>query len=109
MIDKELLEMAAKAHGLKVDRFSECGHYIYTPSLGKWWSPLMDDGDALRLAVALGIIINPDKLEERSIAEWGDAEQRIRYWHGLNNIGAGAATRYAITAAAADIGKSNPA
>ena len=46
MSDRELLEAAAKAAGLTI-----------TPmmfELGKW-NPLEDDGDALRLAVNLGI------------------------------------------------------
>ncbi|HDR9501289.1 TPA: hypothetical protein QDC06_004585 [Burkholderia cepacia] len=44
MGDKELLELAAKAAGDLVDG-----------PIGPVWNPLNDDGDALRLAVSLGI------------------------------------------------------
>ena len=51
MTDTELLELAAKAAGIK-----------HNPSLSAacrgeriWWNPLTDDGDALRLAVKLKI------------------------------------------------------
>ena len=68
MNDRELLVAAAKAAGYAVigwdnalpdtpivtgDRFG-CGATV------KWvWMPLADDGDALRLAVSLGISITP--------------------------------------------------
>jgi len=54
--DKELLELAAKAIGLTL--------YVHKNSDKFWipvedgsipWNPLTDDGDALRLAVELGI------------------------------------------------------
>ncbi len=54
MNDRELLERAAKAAGFY--------SYNYENSLaenkwgsGKRWNPLTDDGDALRLAVKLGL------------------------------------------------------
>ena len=65
--DRELLELAAKAAGIKCD--SE-GPYVERPVMqsefgkGNWienirfnWNPLEDDGDALRLAVKLDMII----------------------------------------------------
>lgn len=50
---RELLAQAARASGLSIDRYSECGFYVYTNTLGKWWSPLMDDGDTQRMAIKL--------------------------------------------------------
>ena len=57
MTDRELLEMAAKAAGVV-----SVGGGINGIATGKngaclvgWWNPLTDDGDALRLAVKLGI------------------------------------------------------
>ena len=62
MDDKELLELAAQAAGIEhgADR-TECGLSLTEPdgrhrSLPRW-NPLTDDGDALRLAVELGIDI----------------------------------------------------
>lgn len=63
MTDRELLELAAKACGLKHVDYSGSG---YTGSLGLQlvdgigrhtlsWNPLEDDGDAFRLAVKLNL------------------------------------------------------
>jgi hypothetical protein len=52
MTDRELLELAAKAAGspLKSD-----DAYPFPTRVPIGWNPLTDDGDALRLAVKLGI------------------------------------------------------
>ena len=60
MTDRELLEFAAKAAGIDVRWIAECqDYYEHRPHMlpGYWdkWNPLTDDGDALRLAVKLGI------------------------------------------------------
>jgi hypothetical protein len=55
MTDRELLEAAAKAIGW---RWSIADLVWYDDQAGTWtkdWNPLVDDGDALRLAVKLGI------------------------------------------------------
>ncbi len=51
MTDKELIELAAKAY---VDK---CWHEnaAYMKAFLSRWNPLTDDGDALRLAVRLGL------------------------------------------------------
>ncbi len=104
---RELLELAAKAAGLTVDRYSECGLYIYTGTLGKWWSPLMDDGDALRLAAKLeiGVMIKRggDPYERnRSVVVFDSAQRRLTEPHKGDEC---AATRRAIVRAAAEIGR----
>lgn len=53
MTDRELLEMAAKAIGLTL-RYN----YLGGRDANQPWNPLTDDGDALRLAVALRMDIN---------------------------------------------------
>ena len=112
MNDHELLEMAAKAAGMKVgDREAldgwiwiigekslfadEVEHYI--------WNPLADDGDAFRLALKLRINIEyvqqmdsvmctlPGSMGATSVAAIGDAELRL-----------------AIVQAAFQLGKSMP-
>jgi hypothetical protein len=102
MNTRELLEQAAKAHGLAVDRFNDVGDHIYTGTLGKWWSSLVVDGDCLRLAMALDINVMFDAHEQRTIAEWGDAERCVQYWNGLVTSKT-EATRLAVTRAAAEI------
>lgn len=94
MNDRELLELAAKAAGLTVDRYSECGLYIYTSTLGKWWSPLMDDGDALRLAVQLKMTVF---LHTTPAHVYADMPSR--------DAVTDACYRRAITRAAAEIGR----
>lgn len=55
--DREMLEMAAKAAGLRV--WESCGQMFVDPPpndgkvSGVSWNPLKDDGDALRLVVRL--------------------------------------------------------
>tara|TARA_R110000868_G_scaffold376148_5_gene640950 strand:- start:7792 stop:8115 length:324 start_codon:yes stop_codon:yes gene_type:complete len=58
--DKELLELAAKATGVRVD-WNEV-HGCYWVALGQGlpiepWNPLTDDGDAFRLAIKTGMDI----------------------------------------------------
>ncbi len=61
--DRELLELAAKAAGFRWDSYGWDGEgNWWDPSRQEYplsWNPLTDDGDALRLAVRLGISITP--------------------------------------------------
>ncbi len=54
--DKELLEMAARAAGIRLEYNGADGAVILPDCVV--WRPLLDDGDALRLAVALEIGID---------------------------------------------------
>jgi hypothetical protein len=53
MDDRELLEAAAKAAGIE-----SAGGLFWRRDTGDAWNPLTDDGDALRLAVKLGMSVN---------------------------------------------------
>lgn len=107
MIDKELLELAAKAAGISVLELDE---FTLTLPCGKEWNPLTDDGDALRLAVKLKLFLD---LEHCNAA---NSKQSAPVWFGGGedeNAGVShdecdpyAATRRAITRTAAEIGKS---
>lgn len=59
MTDRELLEAAAKAAGIEWLQWCESWDSDPTPGYQltdfSKWNPLTDDGDALRLAVKLGI------------------------------------------------------
>lgn len=55
MIDRELLELAAKAAGYKMADVLD-GYPLWREGYGIW-NPLTDDGDALRLAVELEMTI----------------------------------------------------
>lgn len=98
MNDRELLEAAAKAAGLKV-RFFES----YAPGLkvfgeNRSWNPLADDGDALRLAVILRIK-HERHMGQPFVAAWApDVAGRFEEPEGADPY---AATRRAIVRAAA--------
>jgi hypothetical protein len=107
MSDRELLELAAKAAGMEYPNGQ-----TYCETLGvwgmlekrpyHWWNPLTDDGDALRLAVKLGLSLKHYYYE-------GDYFIKVP----VNNVAMTeplaadpyTATRRAIVRAAAEIGK----
>ena len=91
MTDRELLEAAAKAAGYTLGRHSqdECKRTFG----GKEWSPLTDDGDALRLAVKLGLTV--DAAAHRASDGMGSWSAQAGERDGY------AATRRAIVRAAA--------
>jgi hypothetical protein len=114
MTDRELLEAAAKAAGLMIHeaRQAERDALIGPEKAGlciarvsTWWNPLTDDGDALRLAVRLGIRIEPS---QPGCSVMWPTLAGVRVETVLCSvIGADpyAATRRAIVRAAAEIGK----
>ncbi len=109
----QLLELAAKAAGeLYTERAPEGGLYL---SNGEDWNPLADDGDALRLAVKLGISTLPYPVYNEGERNSVIAKQRRRSdtlreanpTEVIELYGADpyAATRRAIVRAAAEIGR----
>lgn len=113
MTDRELLELAAKAAGFlnwtpyNTGLFVETGHS--RGSTGYHWNPLTDDGDALRLAVRLGldILFTPEDVEviaDQHAKEDGGEMVVPWAWEKLEGDPY-AATRRAIVRAAAEIGK----
>jgi len=58
MDNRELLELAAEAAGITWTRNYEGGEMQIMQPFTCDWNPLTDDGDALRLAVKLGLDIN---------------------------------------------------
>ena len=75
MTDRELLEMAAKACGWRVATRREFGGINVDVGGGSTivkWNPLTDDGDALRLAVALGFRVSPGLAVTKSHCSFGE-------------------------------------
>lgn len=113
--EREMLEFAAKAAGID-GKYNAVTEEFYLsegevdPS-GKgreWWNPLTDDGDALRLAVKLGISIFPPQVPEQqgdfAVASLpGDDGNWVQEF--IKNGDPYAATRRAIVRAAAAIGE----
>lgn len=107
MDDQELLELAAKAAGIKIDKsshngggsnntgFDMLGNAVLDWHNGTKWNPLTDDGAALRLAVVLGIDIHLEgRADERAV--WAD---EVMLWVDGDAL---AATRRAVVMAAAN-------
>ena len=111
MTDRELLELAAKAAGYTTIQYQNLKDSSLDIRYGideaiwngeDYWNPLENDGDALRLAVALKMNINHDDLSPTvsiclSSVTWLDHPYDSDPY---------AATRQAIVRAAAEIGKS---
>ena len=110
MTDRELVEMAAKAAGYDDAKFQDMegwGEVRYGLSCGIWsekhlenyWNPLVNDGDALRLAVKLGFGISVPLSNERTdVVTFGRTLLNAIEAHNGNPY---AATRRAIVRAAA--------
>ena len=64
MTDRELLEKAAKAAGWSARQSAfRANNFVVEFEPDSWtaWNPLTDDGDALRLAVKLGLVVAAHK------------------------------------------------
>ena len=96
MTDKELIELAAKAAGLHVKVASNSGMGLKVHGNSNWWNPLTDDGDALRLADHLDLIVDFSRFA---------AIQADRFYLGHRDFAIGNNVNEAITRAAAQIGK----
>ena len=106
MSDRDLLELAAKAAGHQYKWF---GKYFHVSTDGKryeTWMPLTDDGDALRLAVNLGLLVyvfhDPAMTCIRLPGDRIGGKYDEVEMHGNDQF---AATRRAIVRAAAEIGR----
>jgi hypothetical protein len=110
MTDRELLEAAAKAIGGEYRDHSLGGQYLaYPPGWnGHPWNPLIDDGDALRLAVKLRMeVYHADDDGWFAYASHPSA-RGIAYAVEPHGEDASAATRRAIVRAAAVMAEESP-
>lgn len=103
MNDEELIELAAKAAGIDYYRQDSTGSLH--EKKGGTWNPLTDDGDALRLAVKLGLHISQQLSYVAVMQPHGGAGSHRLQWTEQYNDDPYAATRRAIVRAAAEIGK----
>lgn len=99
MTDRERLELAAKAAGIDTKRCLqyEDGAFDWPVKAGRW-NPLTDDGDALRLAVACGLIVDCSRPSA------GEPYKQHAIWRDETMSNA-ELTRRAIVRAAAEIGR----
>jgi len=103
MTDKELLELAAKAVGYEKD-VDGCYFESGFPTMISW-NPLTDDGDALRLAVKLDIVIWECSQYNCALTEIRYGKNQGEVTEPIQDEDRYAATRRAIVRAAAEIGK----
>lgn len=108
---RELLELAAKAAGYKFHE-NDGQLWVYYDGTGfRIWNPFDDDGDALRLAFKLDIMIEPWS-PERTVIAYLDEKHKTPdgvlspcEYYGDDPM---AACRRAIVRAAAEIGRAMP-
>ncbi|MGU4146588.1 hypothetical protein [Pseudomonas aeruginosa] len=105
MNDRELLELAARAAGIDPVLAEPIN---FSTGVEYYWNPRDDDGDALRLAVKLRMEIDHNHpADERawvSVRTQGERTCAVEEFDDESLRAA--ATRIAITRAAAEIGKS---
>lgn len=112
--ERELLELAAKA--ARVDGYTEAwvsGWYFVAPanpeimySTPTFYHWLTDDGDALRLAVKIGVVIGTyANYSTVDLLSPNDRIETVTVWHSETNNDPYAATRLAIVRSAAEIGR----
>ena len=120
--DRELLELAAKAAEigpLDFDYAEREGHGLYfgprlpmptgvmMAAMHRYWNPLTDDGDALRLAARLRLTVSWDRFDGSDYATATPPHTHQGY-DCIADQDPCAATRRAITRAAAGIGRAMP-
>ena len=109
MTDKELTELAAKAANVPGTWHDDLGCFVIgarrsNNCLNRYWVPIFDDGDALRLAVKLNLSM--DILSVRTCVDFDYVPTGNRCVQEISNGDPQSATRRAIVRAAAEIGKS---
>jgi hypothetical protein len=111
MTEREMLKFAAKAAGIEL-LWTFGGIPVNTPTVFKGlssdetWNPLIDDGDALRLMVKLGLGVSvPLGYKRTDVVAFSDSRINVSESHGSDPL---AATRRAIVRAAAEIGRKMP-
>jgi hypothetical protein len=116
MTDRELLELAAKAAGYEKIEYHNLEGSMLDIRYGRdeaiwngedYWNPLVDDCEALRLAVKLNLIVGAygtyTSVCQTSAPEL--SEEIVIFYGSSDNLDPYAATRRAIVRAAAEIGK----
>ena len=107
MNDRELLEMSAKACGIEISTWSNCqagGFQTQEGARGKFWNPLDDDGDAMRLLTKLNLEIGRSNLAGRAYVGLLGEAPWVECVNDEQDIYA--CTRRAIVCASAEIGRS---
>ena len=116
MTDRELLELAAKAAGYALCTWpgESTLRAEIEPGWRPVWNPLESDGDALRLAVKLGMVLDiryaAPSMKFNCVNYWpiGEEAKPYRQIYFDMSDDSLAASRRAIVRAAAEIGRAMP-
>lgn len=100
MSDRKLLEMAGKAAGYSIKFVAVIGECSKKDINARPWNPLENDGDALRLAVKLGISLELIPLHDSVMAHIDNENHSFSSTEAMDEFGA----RRAIVQVAAYIG-----
>jgi hypothetical protein len=113
MTDRELLEAAAQAAGIDLTGATWHGTFVFRAPKTPNWNPLTNDGDALRLAAKLRMVLSLADCSCCAVVDWAgnpdDNEVRVRFseeFSDCETTDAQQATRTAIVRAAAEIHRS---
>lgn len=108
--DRELLELAAKAAGIDTSENPVFDYGVDWGGKAGIWNPLTYDGDALRLAVKLGLDLMIWEDYVTVCAAYASRPTPLVLAHAVDPHGIDpcSATRRAIVRAAAEIGRAMP-
>lgn len=107
MTDRELLELAAKAAGIEIYFDEDGGSYRVKASGNRnYWNPLLFDGDALRLAVQLGLNVIGNSESTVTVRAGKNPDVSEVFVQLQRTDDPYAATRRAIVRAAAELARS---
>jgi len=87
------------------ENFGDFTTGIQRTRIEKRWNPLKDDGDALRLAVRIGIVVDAPRLSAISGSRLSAGHNDWTHGDDDGCCSDEQAVRYAITKVAAEIGK----
>lgn len=105
MSDRELLKLAAKAAGIRINYwlYDDLDYSAAVLETSEIWHPLADGSDALSLAVKLGLTV-AQLITSREVYVFCYHEETVEMYEDYGTD-PDAATRLAITRAAAEVGR----
>jgi hypothetical protein len=112
MSDRELMALAAKAAGARFSDYPDQTPNHWQAQRGDkvWhaWSPLTDDGDALRLAAGLGLVLNTHCMGVGAHTTPGQTPEAHATAPECDEANHMSSLRRCIVRAAAEIGRAMP-
>lgn len=110
VFDVDLFESAAKAAGITLEWWDDGeslnpGYVVNSENDWVSWDPLTNDGDALRLAVKLGLEVHPSPRGCSALWDVSGGKRVLTVLNSVVGCDSDGSTRLVITRAAAEIGR----